>query len=97
MAKISFANKNTVSRILELGDKMGINILTFGRHLSAIEVAKMERNLETAERKQLNQEQIERFNKNTVKKVYGEGANSIVYGIGSKIYAHIDNNFLVLA
>lgn len=96
MAKIAFANSNTIDRIFDLIDQIGVETLNFGRHLTGWQVAAIEKNLKSAKRKKLNQEQIERFEKNKVKIIFGKGEKSVVYGIGSNIYANINNYFLQL-
>lgn len=96
MARVSFMNNDTFDRIFDLIDQMGLEFLNFGNHLKNSQIAIVERNFKTAERKKLSEEQIERFKKNEVKRIFGKGENSVVYGIGSHIYANINNYFLQL-
>jgi len=73
---------NTIFNIEEV---INIYDLNFGRILKQYEISTIRKNL-SSEPKILTNEQIERFEKNEIKKIFGKNKNSVVYGIGSHIY-----------
>ncbi len=73
---------NTIFNIEEITKIYDLN---FGRILKQFEIAVIRRNL-SSEPKILTDKEIERFEENEIKKIFGKNKNSVVYGIGVHIY-----------
>jgi hypothetical protein len=73
---------NTIFNIEEVTKIYDLN---FGRTLKQFEISTIRKNL-SSEPKILTDKEIERFEKNEIKRIFGKNKNSVVYGIGSHIY-----------
>ena len=74
-----------MNTIFSIEEATRIYDLNFGRILKQFEIAVIRKNL-SSKPKILTNEEIERFEKNEIKRIFGKNKNSVVYGIGSHIY-----------
>ena len=95
MANVAYISDYKFDVTFDLIEKMKLEYLKLN-DLKDSQLATVERNYKISERRKLTDEEIERFEKNEIKRVIGEGENSIVYRIGSHIYANINKYFLQL-
>ncbi len=74
-----------MNTIFNIEEATRIYDLNFGRTLKQFEIAIIRKNL-SSEPKILTDKEIERFEENEIKRIFGKNKNSVVYGIGAHIY-----------